>query len=84
MSASAEPSPILPPAYLGDGVYLSHDGWHLWFAANHPAHTVVALDPAVFGELLAYVARHPGEHHAVLWLAIRKAMREEASPERPT
>ena len=50
----------MPDAYLGDGLYLSHDGWHIWLAANTPLNRTVALEPAVFGALVDYIARHPG------------------------
>jgi hypothetical protein len=33
--------------YLGDGVYLSHDGYQLWLAVNHHENKVVALEPSV-------------------------------------
>ena len=41
-------------AYLGDGVYASFDGYQIWLAANHPANKVVALEPAVFSNLVVY------------------------------
>lgn len=33
--------------HLGDGVYLSHDGYQHWLAANHHLNTVIALEPVV-------------------------------------
>jgi hypothetical protein len=44
-------------AYLGDGVYASFDGIHIWLAANHPENKTVALDPSVFDNLVAYEKR---------------------------
>lgn len=41
-------------AYLGDGVYASFDGFHIWLAANNPNNKTVALDPSVFDNLVAY------------------------------
>ena len=38
--------------YLGDGVYASHDGYHIWLAANHHENKVIALEPAVLARLL--------------------------------
>lgn len=38
--------------YIGDGVYLSHDGYQLWLAANHHENKVVAIDPQVFTNLI--------------------------------
>lgn len=43
--------------YLGDGVYASFDGYQIWLAANHHENKVVALEPAVFSELVAYAKR---------------------------
>ena len=40
--------------YLGDGVYASWDGWHVWLAANHHENKVVALDRQVIAALLTY------------------------------
>jgi hypothetical protein len=40
--------------YLGDGVYASFDGYHIWLAVNHHENKVVALEPAVFAALLNY------------------------------
>jgi hypothetical protein len=42
--------------YLGDGVYVSYDGYQLWLAANHPDNKVVALEPQVYHALVNYVA----------------------------
>jgi hypothetical protein len=42
-------------AYLGDGVYASHDGYQVWLAANDPDNHVVALEPSVLIRLFAYV-----------------------------
>ena len=43
------------PRYLGDGVYVSFDGWQLWVAANsHTRPQRVALEPAVLLRLLNY------------------------------
>jgi len=42
-------------AYLGDGVYVSFDGYYVWLAANHHENKVVALEPAVYEALFNYV-----------------------------
>jgi hypothetical protein len=42
-------------AYLGDGVYASHDGYQIWLAVNHHENRVVALDQNVIGRLFRYV-----------------------------
>lgn len=33
--------------HMGDGVYLSHDGYQHWLAVNHHENKVVALDQGV-------------------------------------
>ena len=42
--------------YLGDGVYASFDGYHVWLAVNHHENRVVALEPEVLSALEKYVA----------------------------
>lgn len=44
------------PRHIGDGVYASFDGYHIRLAVNHHENSVVALEPAVLGELYAYAA----------------------------
>lgn len=41
--------------YIGDGVYASHDGWHIWLRTLEGM--AVALEPEVFQELNRYVGR---------------------------
>ncbi len=43
--------------YIGDGVYTSFDGYHIWLAANHHENKVVALEPEVFEALIRYAKR---------------------------
>ena len=45
--------------YLGDGVYVAHDGYILWLTAENGirATDTIALEPEVYNALLAYVAR---------------------------
>ena len=43
--------------YLGDGVYASCDGYHIWLAVNHHMNKQVALEPRVVDALLAYSAQ---------------------------
>lgn len=42
------------PVYLGDGVYLTNDGYQLWLSVNSDNNPVVALDLSTF---LALVER---------------------------
>lgn len=41
-------------SYLGDGVYASFDGYHIWLAANHHENKVIALEPPVLEALIRY------------------------------
>lgn len=47
----------LKDEYIGDGVYVSFDGYQIWLAANHHENKVVALEPAVWAELVEYAKR---------------------------
>lgn len=42
------------PRHLGDGVYVSFDGYQLWLAVNDHRHKVVALEPSVLAALTEY------------------------------
>jgi hypothetical protein len=43
------------PEYLGDGVYVTHDGWHLELRlSSHTAFPVVYLEPIVMDRLVLY------------------------------
>ena len=46
--------------YLGDGVYASYDGYHVWLdtRAQEPVNRI-ALEPGVWDALLRYVANLP-------------------------
>ena len=45
--------------YLGDGVYASYDGYHIWLrTGSHDSdENKIALDPSVFRALVKYGAR---------------------------
>jgi hypothetical protein len=45
--------------YIGDGVYVGHDGWHIWLYANHHENPTdkIALEPEVYERLLAWVEK---------------------------
>ena len=46
------------PGYLGDGVYASFDGWHIWLhLGSHDSPGLVALEPEVLSALMAYAER---------------------------
>lgn len=44
--------------HLGDGVYLSYDGWQYWLAVNHHENRVVALEPFVAQLLINTLQEH--------------------------
>lgn len=61
--------------YLGDGVYLSDDGYQLWLAVNNHQHKVVALDPSVIVNLIRLgVPRIFGEHASDVLKTIAQGM----------
>lgn len=43
--------------YLGDAVYASFDGYHIWLATGDENKQCIALEPAVFRALIAYEKR---------------------------
>jgi len=43
--------------HLGDGVYVSFDGFHINLAVNHHENHVIALEPAVLIALEDYIAQ---------------------------
>jgi hypothetical protein len=51
-------SDIIEPRYLGDGVYASFDGYHIWLQTDshleHEATNRIALEPEVFTALVQY------------------------------
>lgn len=46
--------------YLGDGVYVEHDGYHLWLTTSNGICDTnkIALDDEVLQALLEYVAQY--------------------------
>jgi hypothetical protein len=52
--------------HIGDGVYVSFDGYQLWLAANDHRNRVIALDPSVLAELIRFaqqINRASGTRH---------------------
>lgn len=43
--------------YLGDAVYASFDGYHIWLTTGDGNDQRIALEPSVFRELVNYEAR---------------------------
>lgn len=55
------PPPKPPsPEYLGDGVYASFDGYHIWLTTGsheeRDATNRIALEPSVYAALVRYAA----------------------------
>ena len=59
--AQPAPNEELHREYLGDGVYASVDGYHIWLAVNHHSNNVVALEPYVMHALVRYAKRVSSE-----------------------
>lgn len=51
--------------HLGDGCYVSFDGFQVWFAANHHENTVVALEPSTLSAFARWLKRTPHLAHIV-------------------
>lgn len=47
------------PVYLGDGVYASYDGYHIWLrtGSHENPEGQIALDPSVYHALVQYQER---------------------------
>lgn len=54
------------PSYLGDGVYVGHDGYQIWLHANHHAIPTdkIALEYGVYVALKRYAQRMGWEQPA--------------------
>ncbi len=59
MESPEDFSPEFKWEYIGDGVYVKHDGWGIWLHANsHDQPTDrVYLEPSVFDKLKNYMKR---------------------------
>jgi hypothetical protein len=50
--------PPAEPAYLGDGVYASFDGYHIWLHLGaHDNPGLIAIEPAVYEALIHYARK---------------------------
>lgn len=58
--------PLQNPEYIGDGVYVGHDGYQLWLYANHHETPTdkIALTQEVYAALLVYVDKMAGTDDA--------------------
>lgn len=62
MTVDVSPKPPVPSTYLGDAVYASFDGYHIWLHLNdHRGPGLIALEPAVYESLKHYAQRIWGE-----------------------
>lgn len=52
---------MIPPTYLGDAVYASFDGYHIWLRTGDGNHQQIALEPSVYQSLRDYAKRIWGE-----------------------
>lgn len=50
-----------PREYLGDAVYASFDGYHIWLKTGDGNNQQIALEPAVYAALQQYAKRIWGE-----------------------
>jgi hypothetical protein len=64
--------------YLGDGAYLSDDGYQLWLANGDHNNKVIALEPEVFIRLVSKGAQRLGHHDGHVDDRIVSALREAA------
>lgn len=54
--------PPVEASYLGDAVYASFDGYHIWLHLNdHHSPGMIALEPAVYESLRHYAKRIWGD-----------------------
>lgn len=64
----------IPDEYLGDGVYASFDGWHIWLDLRQqetsPGTSRIALDPSVLRKL--------DEYRAFISAAVEEKQRNES------
>jgi hypothetical protein len=51
--------PRVDERYIGDGVYASHDIFHIWLRTGDGNDQQIALDPSVYRALVEY-AKHIG------------------------
>lgn len=52
---------VVPREYLGDAVYASFDGYHIWLKTGDGNNQQIALEPKVYLALRRYAQRIWGE-----------------------
>lgn len=66
--------PDIPDQYLGDGVYASFDGYHIWLDLRAQGPERIALEPTVIKSLIDY-------YHHILNLTASTIVVEEKNEE---
>jgi hypothetical protein len=54
--------PCVEETYLGDAVYVSHDSYQIWLRTGDGNNQRIALEPAVYRQLVAYAMRIGLDH----------------------
>jgi hypothetical protein len=52
--------------YLGDAVYASFDGWHIWLRTGDGNNQRIALEPQVFERLVGYQQKLKADYLAAM------------------
>jgi hypothetical protein len=52
MGTTTTTTPKFPDRYIGDGVYTSFDGYHIWLTTQEGMR--IALEPPVYDQLVRY------------------------------
>lgn len=60
-------------AHLGDGCYISCDGYHFWLAVNHHQNKVVAMEPGVVINLAEYLFKHSAQFQYTVRQLVKNA-----------
>lgn len=58
MTEDVTPKEPVGAQHLGDGAYISYDGWHYWLGANSAGNMTVALEPSVLENMMRYIRVH--------------------------
>lgn len=61
MTNLSERKESIPDEYLGDAVYASYDGYHIWLRTGDGNDQRIALEPEVYLALRRYAQRVWGE-----------------------
>lgn len=57
----ADDQQVSPREYLGDAVYASFDGYHIWLTTGDGNNQRIALEPGVYFSLRQYAKRIWGD-----------------------